>query len=56
MPDFIYYFDGPRKLPADSPVLPYLFLALLFNPPPPICSLVKLLFARNLGALAKAVS
>lgn len=56
MPDFIYYFDRQRKLPADSHALPYFFLALPFNPPPPICSLVKLLFARNSGALAKAVS
>lgn len=33
MPDFIYYFDGQRKLPADSHVLPELlwpyFLILL---------------------------
>lgn len=55
-PDFIYYFDGQRKLPADSHAFPYFFLALPFNPPPPICSLAKLLFARNSGALAKAVS
>lgn len=28
MPDFIYYFDGQRKLPDDSHVLPELFVAL----------------------------
>lgn len=53
MPDFIYYFDGQRNLPADSHVLPELlwpyFLILLC---PFVVLLNYLLYARSLDALA----